>query len=212
MPFGGRYLAVCGSGLTRVQPEHTGAVAGDKQRSESDVFFSTAVVGNDVYSLNVPVPGAVAARAGQVAAGLPGARERRRGEHTLVLKRFGDEDGHRAASWAREAVASAAPRPFEARVTRVAQFTEPPSGAAPVVYLAVESPAMLRLHEQLLETVPAVAAVEGEAYVPHVTIARGGKTVESVLGPVAPVRWTVTELVVWDGTHGEPIQTIALPA
>ena len=46
----------------------------------------------DVYSLNVPVPSEVARLAGTLARELPRARERARDEHTLVLKRLGDEE------------------------------------------------------------------------------------------------------------------------
>ena len=164
-----------------------------------------------MYSLNVPVPSHVAALAAQIAAQIPGARPRRRGEHTLVVKRLGTTDPHRLSARAREAVSGV--QPFEIRVDRVEQFSAPPTGSAPVVYLAVDSREIAALHERLLAEFSPAEEIEGAAYVPHVTVARGGDedVVEQATGAVEPVAWTVTELVVWDGTYQEPIERIALP-
>ncbi|PSP18101.1 phosphoesterase [Halobacteriales archaeon QH_10_67_13] len=163
-----------------------------------------------MYSLNVPVPSAVARRADQVAARLPGARRRRRGEHTLVVKRLGETGPHRLSARAREVVSGHAP--FGARVTRIDRFDSPPAGSGPVVYLAVDSPAIGALHDELSDRFPPVADLEGDAYVPHVTVARGGDeaAIERVLRPIEPIEWTVAELVVWDSRRGQPVERIAL--
>lgn len=163
-----------------------------------------------MYSLNVPVPSAVARLAGRVAARLPGARRRRRGEHTLVVKRLGETGPHRLSARAREVVSGRVP--FRARVTRVNRFDSPPVGSGPVVYLAVDSPAIEVLHEELCDRFPPVADLEGDAYVPHVTVARGGDhaTIERVLGKIEPIEWTVTELVVWAGRQGQPVERISV--
>lgn len=163
-----------------------------------------------MYSLNVSVPSAVARRAGQVAARLPGAR-RRRGEHTLVVKRLGETGPHRLSARVREIVSKRAP--LRARVTRIDRFDSPPVGSGPVVYLAVDSPAIEALHKELCDRFPPVADLEGDAYVPHVTVARGGDdraAIERVLGAIDPIEWTVAELVVWDGRRGQLVERIAL--
>ncbi len=163
-----------------------------------------------MYSLNVPVPSAVARRAGRVAARLPGARNRRRGEHTLVVKRLGETGPHRLSARAREVVSGHAP--FGARVARIDRFDSPPVGSGPVVYLAVDSPAIETLHTELCDRFPPVADLEGDAYVPHVTVARGGDeaAIERVLGPIEPIEWTVTELAVWDGQRDQPVEQVTL--
>jgi 2'-5' RNA ligase len=171
-----------------------------------------------VYSLNVPVPGRVAALADRVAADLTAGAggglddgPRVRDEHTLVCKRLPDESGHRLDSRVRDALGSVPA--FEARVTGVDHFERAASGPSPVVYLAVEAPELHRLHDRLAETFDPVAGVEGADYVPHVTVARGGRVAdaERVRGPVDPVGWTVTELVLYDATRGLPAGTLSLP-
>jgi len=176
-----------------------------------------------VYSLNVPVPSEVARLASDLARELPDARPRRRGEHTLVCKRLdaagasgrrapGDATG-RLDARVREAVAGTAP--FAARVTGVDQFREAVTGPSPVVYLAVESPGLLDLHRRVCEAFDPVEGLEGDDYVPHVTVARGGST--ATAGAVCergiePVEWTVTELQVYDADHAQPVSTLSLPA
>jgi len=169
-----------------------------------------------VYSLNVPVPGEVARLAAALARDLPGARERERGSHSLVLKRLGGEDRpdfHRLAARARETLAGAPA--VQARVSGVGVFADPPVGAAPVVYLAVESPGLEGLHARLCEVFDPVPGLEGEGYVPHVTVARGGSP--EVAAAVAeravdPVTWTVDELVFYDAGRGETAGRVSLPA
>ncbi|PSP78915.1 phosphoesterase [Halobacteriales archaeon QS_1_68_20] len=168
-----------------------------------------------MYSLNVPVPGRVARLASDLAPHLVGF-ERIREEHTLVCKRLGSpapgEYDHVQAR-AREELAGLPP--FEARVTGVEAFEDPASGPGPVVYLAVESPGLRRAHDRLLDSFPPAEGVEGEGYVPHVTLARDAdcETVDRLLDrKVDPVTWTVDELVFWDAAHGGEAGRVRLPA
>jgi 2'-5' RNA ligase len=169
-----------------------------------------------VYSLNVPVPGEVGRLAGEVARDLPTARARPRGEHTLVAKRLGTGDRgefQRVATRVREALAGTPA--FEARVAAVDYFETAADGASPVVYLAVESPELQRLHERLCSVVDPVDGIEGEAYVPHVTVARGGRVdaAERLTGrDIDPVTWTVTELQFWDAERSLSAGSVSLPA
>jgi 2'-5' RNA ligase len=167
-----------------------------------------------VYSLNVPVPSNVARLAGELARRLPGARARSRGEHTLVCKRLGtDETGyHRVEARAREAVSGTAP--FAVRVTGLDRFAEAVTGSSPVVYLAVESPELRRLHDRLCAAFDPVPDLEGEDYTPHVTVARGGsldRAREVCETEIQPVEWTVTELQFRDAERGQPVSTVSLP-
>lgn len=166
-----------------------------------------------MYSLNVPVPASVARLASDLARELPLARERTRGEHTLVLKRLGqDRSVPRLTAQLREYLAGQPA--FEARVTGIDYFAEATSGPSPVVYLTVESPELRRVHERLLDQFSAVAGMEGEEYTPHVTIARGGdrdaadrladRSIESIT-------WTVSRLTVRDARRGEPASSVSLP-
>jgi hypothetical protein len=176
-----------------------------------------------VYSLNAPVPSAVARLASDLARDLPEARPRRRGEHTLVCKRLdggsspGARAGHGTAgrldARVREAVTGTAP--FAARIAGVDQFREAVIGPSPVVYLAVESPGLLDLHRRLCETFEPVEGLEGEAYTPHVTVARGGSSAAADAlcdREIEPVEWTVEKLQVYDAQHAQPVSTLALPA
>jgi len=166
-----------------------------------------------VYSLNVPVPSSVAALAGRLARDLPGARARGRGDHTLVCKRLPDDPFHRLEARIRKALAGAPA--VAARVTGVDCFPEAATGPSPVVYLAVDSPGLERLHRDLCETFDPVAGLEGDDYVPHVTIARGGdvQAAEQLAErSVDPVTWSVTELVLYDPKRGQSASRISLPA
>lgn len=182
----------------------------------NDGLFAATPHLPDVYSLNVPVPSAVARLAGDLARDLPGARPRDRGTHTLVCKRLGDGGVggyHRLEARAREAVSGTAP--FAARVTGVGQFAEAVTDPSPVVYLAVESPGLCRLHERLCGTFDPVADLEADAYVPHVTVARGGSAERAARlceRTVDPVEWTVTELSVRDARRDRSVSTVSLPA
>jgi 2'-5' RNA ligase len=169
-----------------------------------------------VYSLNVPVPSEVAELATDLARALPAARARRRDEHTLVLKRLGTGDRaefQRLAARARETLAGAPA--VEVRVSGVDYFGDPASGPAPVVYLAVESPGLVDLHERLAAAFDPADGIEGDDYVPHVTVARGGseRAARELAGrAIEPVTWTVSELTFWDAERAQPAGTVSLPA
>lgn len=168
-----------------------------------------------VLSLNVPVPGQVKRLAEGLRPALTGF-DRIRDRHTMVCKRFEDDaEGGRARIQGRARQVLAGAGPFEARVTGIDVFGEPLAGPGPVVYLAVESPGLLDVHRRLVEEFGAVPAFEGESYVPHVTIARGGNpdALERILDhDVEPVTWTVSELIFWDGRYEELVGTVSLPA
>jgi 2'-5' RNA ligase len=105
--------------------------------------------------------------------------------------------------------------PMEARVSEIGVFENPPNGSAPVLYLNVESPGLKALHERMVDAFGAVPNLEGEEYVIHVTLARGGdrKTAERLAGrQVGPYSWTVSELHVYDATYEQPAARIPLPA
>ncbi|MDS0282553.1 2'-5' RNA ligase family protein [Haloarcula onubensis] len=169
-----------------------------------------------MYSLNVALPSSVTSLAGRLARDLPRARPRPRGEHTLVVKRLGGGDHAayaRLEARAREAVRGTAP--FEVRVTGVDWFETAVTGPSPVVYLAVESPALRALHERLCEAFDAVDGMEGDGYVPHVTIARGGDPAAArrlVERDIEPVEWAAEELVFFDADRGQPASRVSLPA
>jgi len=169
---------------------------------------------SDVYSLNVPLPGAVSALAADLARDLPDARARARDEHTMVAKRLGRGDRvdfHRISARTREALAGAPA--FDLRVTGVDYFEEAAAGPSPVVYLAVESPGLCAIHRQLSESFAPVDGMEGDAYVPHVTVARGGSLAgaKRLAGrEIEPIEWTVTELVFWDTDRGQHAGSVVL--
>jgi len=169
-----------------------------------------------VYSLNVPLPSAATALAGRLARELPQARARPRGEHTLVAKRLGGGDHAayaRLEARAREAVRGIGP--FDVALTGVDQFETAETGPSPVVYLAVESPGLVALHERLCLAFDPVDGMEGEAYVPHVTIARGGDPAAAsrlVEREIDPVEWTVEALVTFDADRGQFVSRLSLPA
>lgn len=168
-----------------------------------------------MLSLNVPVPGAVQRLAGSLyptLAQFDSVRER----HTLVCKRLDEEgDGGRDRIEGRVRQALAGTPAFEAKVTEIDQFKNPTSGAGPVVYLAIESPGLRALHEELVDTFGQKDGVEGDAYTPHITLARGGppEALERLLDEsIDPVTWTVSELWFYDGRYRERVGTVSLPA
>lgn len=166
-----------------------------------------------MYSLNVPLPSSVTRLATDLARELPGARARVRGEHTLVCKRLGEGPHARLEARLRE-VLPGTPA-FEARVTGVDYFAEAETGPSPVVYLTVESPGLRDLHERLLERFDPVDGLEGEAYVPHVTIARDGDLAAAerlAERAVDPITWTVTSVTSYDAERHEPVREFSLPA
>jgi len=168
-----------------------------------------------VYSLNVPVPGRVAALAHDLGVRLSAADVRQRGEHTLVCKRLGSGDGptyHELEARVRDVLRGEPP--FEVRVAGLDVFTDVPNGEGPVVYLSVESPALVTLHERLCAVFDPVDEIEGDDYVPHVTVARGGsvdRAADLRDTPVDSVEWTVERLEFWDAEHSQSVSTVSLP-
>lgn len=169
-----------------------------------------------MYSLNVAVPGRVARLAAELAPALAGF-DSVRDQHTLVCKRLGDpgpEEYARVDQRVRRALAGTAP--FEAQVAGVDYFERPATDPGPVVYLDVESRGLETVHGRLLEEFPPAEGVEGDDYVPHVTLARGGAVEDArrlADRAVEPVAWTVEELVFWDGYgDGGPAGRVRLPA
>lgn len=168
-----------------------------------------------MYSLNAPVPSVVARLAIALAADLPGAEPRTRGEHTLLVKRLAtgpDADLDHRIERVRETVRGVAP--FTVRVTGVDWFPDPETGTGPVVYLDVESPALVKLHRALCEVIEPVPHLEGEDYVPHITIARGGdpETARRLTEREVDSRtYTVDELVVWDAHRDIASTRFSLP-
>lgn len=167
-----------------------------------------------MYSLNVPVPGAVSERVWDLRSALTGS-ERLRDELTLVVKRL---DARSAGEFAaieraiREELSGTAP--FEAELTGIDCFEDPPAGPAPVVYLAVESPGLEALHSELVDRFGAVGETEGDAFVPHITIARGGNPsaiAELEDASITGYRWTVDRLIFWDARRELPAGDLNLP-
>lgn len=166
-----------------------------------------------MYSVNAPVPASVQRLALDFQGDLLGfdaIRER----HTLVVKRLGslDPTDYAATEERVRAILRNVPA-CEAAVTGIGYFERPASGAAPVVYLAVESPGILAIHDRLAEVFGTADGIEGEGYVPHVTLARGSDWESArrlAEREIEPVRWTIDSLVFWDGRYGEPISEISL--
>jgi len=166
-----------------------------------------------VYSVNVPVPGRVRTLANELYPELVGF-ETVREEHSCLLKRLGEAD-HVAQLQHRTHRALEGAPAVEAQITGIDYFAEPPLGSAPVVYLAVESPGLEAIHRDLTETFEAVSGLEGDAYVPHVTLARGGDMAAAkrlTERDIEPITWTVSELEFWDGTYRLPVSRVSLPA
>ncbi|MFC4436275.1 MULTISPECIES: 2'-5' RNA ligase family protein [Natrialbaceae] len=166
-----------------------------------------------MYSVNVPVPGRVREVADALYPDLVGF-ETVREDHSCLLKRLGDADHVTQLQHRTHRALEGAPA-VEARITGIDYFADPPLGSAPVVYLAVESPGLEALHDRLTETFDVVEGLEGDDYVPHVTLARGGDeaTAKRLADrEVESVRWTVSELEFWDGTYKLPVSRVSLPS
>jgi 2'-5' RNA ligase len=170
-----------------------------------------------VFSLNVPVPG----RVRRVAADLHprlSSFEQVRDEHTLVAKRLGEPDpAEYPAIEGRIRRSLAGTDPFDAAVDGVGVFEDPPAGPGPVVYLAVDSPGLVAVHERLCEAVAPVDGMEGDGYVPHVTLARGGslaaaRSLAEGGADVERVEWTVDALAFYHRDGGGGAGRVRLPA
>ena len=165
-----------------------------------------------VYSLNVAVPGRVHRLAADLYPELVGF-ERIREDHAILLKRLGDGRFPRIAERTREALAGAPAG--EARITDIDYFTDPPRGSSPVVYLAVESPALERIHRQLVDALGAADGLEGPDYTLHVTLARDGDlaTAQRLADrEIEPIEWTVSACQFYDAVDREVIRRVPLPA
>ena len=177
-----------------------------------------------MFSLNAPVPGAVKRLTSDLQPQLLDF-ERVRSDHTLVVKRFPDDElanghpDHRLATLQERLrpVISGLPA-VEAKVAGIDSFDEPVRGDGPVVYLTIESPGLHRIHRTLTDTFGAIDGLEGDDYTPHVTLARGGSAAATAVTEqlqnqaVEPVVWTVSELVIWDSRHRTPAARFGLPA
>jgi 2'-5' RNA ligase len=162
------------------------------------------------YSLNVPVPGAVKRLTTDLYPQLTNF-DKVRERHTLVVKRFENQPYDRLRESVRLPLANESA--FEARVTGIDTFETPTRGDGPVVYLTVESPGLRALHDRLADRFGAIAGLEGDDYVPHVTLARGGS--ESAVDTLRdaefdPVTWTVSELDIWSAEFREVAATVPL--
>jgi 2'-5' RNA ligase len=170
-----------------------------------------------VYSLNAPVPGEVERLASELFPSLT-AFEQVRERHALLVKRLGDVPAARVGpdrlAERLRPVVSGTPA-FEARISGIDYFAEPPLGSAPVVYLAVECPELRRLHRRLVAEFGAVEDLEGESYVPHLTLARGG-AVDAAAGlaetDIESITWTMSELWLWNQEFRESVRRIQLSA
>ena len=191
-----------------------------------------------MFSLNVPLPPAVGDLAGDLHPKLSGF-DRVRDRHTLVCKRLGVEavpdrvddgesnrerEGGELSPPKPDAVAAlredlrpllSGTAPFEVAVTGVDVFDAPVSGSRPVVYLAVESDALVRLHHRLCAAYGAIEGIEGDEFVPHVTLARGGNPDPGVVADLVsrefePVRWRVHAIEMYDPEFREVAATIDL--
>lgn len=168
-----------------------------------------------MFSLNVPVPGEVERLAEELRPELL-EFETIRERHTLLCKRLGELPAG-GTPRLREQVRTAlvgAPA-FDVRVTGIDCFERPPVGEGPVVYLAVESPGLHRVHNRLLPEFSAVEEFQGDDYVPHITLARGGdvETAHRIAErEIEPVTWTARRLVLWDAKYREGVAEFSLPA
>ena len=174
-----------------------------------------------MFSLNVPVPGAVARLAADCYPQLV-AFDTIREQFTLVVKRFDESTldagspDYQLSTLRKQLPEVVAGTPaFEAQVDQFDYFAEPARGAGPVVYLAVDSPGLGDLHWRLVDAYGAVDGLEGDDYVPHVTLARGGSVADAdrlVDRSIEPISWTVSELLLWDSRYREAVTRYSLPA
>lgn len=169
-----------------------------------------------MYSLNVPVPGEVHAVAMELRSALADVDQLRE-DLTLVAKRLPvDDPSDFPPVHERTLEALDGAVPFEVRIDGIGTFEEPVTGPAPVIYLAVESPGLMRIHERMIEEFEAIPNFEGDEYVPHITLGRGGDVSRSRLDElrsreVERVSWSVDRLNFWDPRRGVPIGEVRLP-
>jgi len=176
-----------------------------------------------VFSLNVPVPGAVRRLASDLQPRLLDFASVRE-DQTLVVKRVPDSELANGPPAHQLATLQERLRPVvnelpavEAKVAGIDAFGQPARGDGPVVYLAIESPGLRQIHRTLTDAFGVIEGIEGDAYTPHVTLARGGGVAAAAAAEqlrereIEPVSWTVSELVIWDAQHREPAARFSLP-
>ena len=178
-----------------------------------------------MFSLNVPVPGEVRRVAAELHPDLVGF-DRIRDRHTLLAKRFDTaiDDDADSLSRLRERLrpilrdhgraGGGSTGGLALRVTGLDYFERPTSGPGPVVYLAIESPDLRALHRRLCGAFGAVAGMEDAAYVPHITLARGGQVADAAdlvhRRSVEPIEWTAGELRIYDSRYREDAARVPL--
>jgi 2'-5' RNA ligase len=173
-----------------------------------------------VFSLNVPVPGEVRRVAGDLQPELV-RFDRIRERHTLLAKRFDtelDDDADslpRLRERLRPLLRGSGPGDgIDLRVTGLDYFERPTRGPGPVVYLAVESADLRALHRRLCDAFGAVPRMEGDDYVPHITLARGGSVADAAdlveRRSIEPVAWTAGELRIHDSRYREDAARLPL--
>ena len=171
-------------------------------------------IGQCVYSLNVAIPGEIHALTERLRPQLLTC-DTIRDTKTLVVKRFPATDRDeltRAQKKTRDALRGT--DPFRIRVTGVEQFEIPASGDGPVLFLAIDSPALEAIHDRLVTVFDAAPGIEGEDYRPHITIARGGdpEVVEDILQTeIEPLSVAVNRLIYWDAQRNLPTGELRLP-
>jgi len=160
-----------------------------------------------VYSCNVTVPPDLSRLARGLASDCFEAIPRDR--HSLLVKRL---DAERPSTLARQVRSElAGTGPFEARISGIDLFRNPPVGPAPVAYLLVESPPLVEAHNKLCALTDPVEQLEGEGYVPHITIARGGDAGKLADRSVESRLWTIDSLSIWSNRYNEVVERISLP-
>lgn len=167
-----------------------------------------------MYSLDVPLPGRVHAQVDSLAP-LISRLDAPRTDPGLLAKRLGDREPHELPDVERRLrEVLAGQGPFEVAVDGTAVFTNPPNGDGVVWYLTVESPGLHAIHDAACEVVDPVAELEGEGYVPHVTLGRGDPDVVAevdALAEVERVSWVVEALELYDARRDEVVRRLNLP-
>lgn len=142
--------------------------------------------------------------------------DRIRERHTLVVKRIENDTWETGHGGVRERLRRVldSTAPFPVRIDGVDYFADPPDGPGPVVYLSVDSPGIDQLHRRFCQEFPVIDAVEGENYVPHVTVARGGSAGDAERfverTEIEPVEWTADHALTWDRDHREAVDRFRL--
>lgn len=151
-----------------------------------------------MFSLNVPLPPAVEGLAMDLHPKLSGF-DRVRERHTLVCKRFGVED-------VADIVGTGG-------VEGVADAVSGSGGVDPERPRPPKPDALVRLHRRLCAAYDAVEGIEDDAYVPHITLARGGEpnadAVDRVLDiSFDTIRWRTHALDLYDPEFREVAATV----